>query len=353
MTYPDKTKSRKVKYLYIAWLIIILLVNFQRIFAGYLEPETSWKFFDYLSFNIMQLSIGALIISFYVIPIYNKIRSVSSFFFKGIALIAHAFGYAFLYISSLSLTKEITMTNIEFDRMLDQVANLFFIDFHNSIKTYLIFISILFAHDAFERNAQSIIKQKDLENEINRVKFHSLKAQLQPHFLFNALNNIVALIDENKAKAQQSLIYLSELLRYTIRLEPSTLIDIKDEISVINMYLNIEKEKYESQLIINWEVSKGLDDFKVPPLILQPILENAIKYGFLGNPGKLIVSIIIKKGLLIVKNNGKKLDSELIEGTGLRLIKKRLRLHYNNNFDFSIYQDDNWTVNTIKIYDSI
>lgn len=347
----EKIFTSRFKYLLIAWCLIILFVLLQMKLAGYYNPERIWQLSDYIVYTIIQLVIGVFLILLFVIPIYDFIMRVKSNLLKTLILTIHALGFGILYIGSLSLTYELKFFGRITSNLQERAFELFFTDLHNSIKTYLIFISILYAYDYFKKNAQFIIKQKSLENKMNRVKLESLRAQLQPHFLFNALNNVVALIDENKRKAQKSLINLSDLLRYTINLEPLKLVNIEEEIRAIKIYVSIEKAKYEEQIDILWNLDSGIGSLMVPPLIIQPLVENAIKHGFKDNIYKLTIIITIKKGLIDVRNNGNFLPSTIIKGNGLQLVKKRLQVHFSNSFNFTIEQKENWIVNTIKIDD--
>ncbi len=344
-----KIFNSRFRYLLLAWSIIVIFILMQMKLVGLYRPELHWPLKDYFVLFISQLIIGTVLIYFYVIPFYDIIKKQKLIFYRLMLFLCHGTIFGVVHVLLGSLLNELKKNNAITAEFKERFYNLFFTDLHNSIKTYLILISILFAYDFFKKNTQSIIREKNLENEMDRVRLQSLRAQLQPHFLFNALNNIVALIDENKQKAQRSLINLSDLLRYTVNLEPSKLIGIEEEIQTLKTYLSIEKAKYESQLNIDWNVSEKLDSFMVPPLIIQPLVENAIKHGFKNNDNELTIKIIIKKGYIEVKNNGYGLNEPVIKGNGLRLVEKRLQVHFDNDFDFIIEQIDNWIVNIIKI----
>ena len=343
--------TNRFKYLIIAWGIIVLFILMQMKLVGIYKPEIYWPMKDYFVLFISQMIIGTTLIYFYVIPFYDIIKQQKSLLFRVFLLLIHGLIFGIIHVFLGSLLNELKKNNTITDEFKDRFYNLFFTDLHNSIKTYLILISILFAYDFFKKSAQSIIREKNLENEVDKVKLKSLRAQLQPHFLFNALNNIVALIDENKKKAQQSLIYLSDLLRYTVNLEPLKLVSIQEEIQTIKTYLNIETSKYEEQLQVEWNIDENLKAFKVPPLIVQPLVENAIKHGFVDNTNILNVKISVKDGIIEVKNNGQPLNFTPLKGNGINLVEKRLSAHFGKNFNFTIKQRDGWVINTITIHD--
>lgn len=349
----NKIITLRFKFIVIAWGLIILSVLLQMNLLGIYNPELAWSFADYLIYSTIQLCIGVFLILLYVIPIYDVIKTIKANILKGLSLVLHGLVFGILYIGSLSLTYELKSHGTITPKLQERVFDLFFTDLHNSIKTYLIFISILYAYDYFKKNAQSITKNKSLENEMDQIKLEALQAQFQPHFLFNALNNIVALIDENKSKAQDSLIQLSDLLRYTVNLEPSKLIGINEEIQTIKTYISIEKAKYEAQLNVVWEIADSLNHFRVPPLIMQPLVENAIKHGYKNNTKQLTIIISIEKGLIEIKNNGSSLTTPVIKGNGLLLVEKRMHIHYSDKFDFHVRQENNWIINTIKFHDFV
>lgn len=345
--------TNRFKYLIIAWGIIVLFVLMQMKLVGIYKPEIYWPLKDYFVLFISQMVIGTALIYFYIVPFYDKIKLQKSRFARLLLFFLHALLFGVIHVFLGSLLNELKKNNAITDEFKNRFYNLFFTDLHNSIKTYLILISILFAYDFFKKNAQSIIREKNLENEVDRVKLQSLRAQLQPHFLFNALNNIVALIDENKVKAQSLLIDLSDLLRNTINLKPQIMVTIEEEIALIKTYLSIEKSKYEEQLNVTWLVEKDLKGMMLPPLIVQPLIENAIKHGFIDNSQVLKIEISIGPNLVKVKNNGSVLNENYEMGQGLAIVKKRLDIHYKDRCKFDLYMEEDWIVNEINIYENI
>ena len=222
-------------------------------------------------------------------------------------------------------------------------------EFHNVLKMYFIKLILLIAMDYFQGRERTIIEKSNLEKELFEVKHNALKAKLQPHFLFNTLNTIVAIIDENKIKAQNALIALSDLLRYSMEIKPNQLITIKEELELLNKYLTIEKSRFENQVII--EIDNNTDEaiFMVPPLILQPIAENAIKHGFKGIHGKLtlIVEVDNTTKLVRVKNDGQAVSENFESGNGIQIVKQRMKQHFGSNSRFKLYEHNGWIINEL------
>ncbi|MEM9549113.1 MAG: histidine kinase [Bacteroidota bacterium] len=353
MTAFEKIFNSRFRYLLLAWLIIVLFVTVQMGLVGFYKPEMHWPLNYYIFFFIKQLILGIVFIHFYVIPIYDLIKKIKSTTLKILSFFGHGFVFGTLLQFIVSFLNELKINNAITPQFKDRFYNLFFTDLHNSIRTYLILIAILFAYDYFRKNTKSIIAQKNLENEMNKVKLESLHAQLQPHFLFNSLHNIVALIDEDKQKSQQALIYLSDLLRYTVNLQPENLVSIAEEIETIKTYLFIEKARHEEKLNVIWEVQTDIKDLKVPPLIAQPLIENSIKHGFKENRNILTLIISITKEMIKISNNGSPLSFPIDKGNGLNLVEKRLEVHFPNRFEFKIKQDKEWIINTIIFHANV
>ena len=201
-----------------------------------------------------------------------------------------------------------------------------------------------------ERRYDAIEKIK-LQASIEDTEAKILRAQINPHFMFNALNSIRALVIEDPQKAQKGVTQLSNILRSSLVADRKTTISLKEELKTIEDYLELEKVRYEERLQIMWEVDKDTLNIPVPPMMLQTLVENAIKHGvqkatrwgFIEiNTTKLDNSLIIK-----IRNTGvlKNTENTSIDGGfGLKNTEKRLKLLYGNEAIFEIFQEDNQIV---------
>ncbi len=190
--------------------------------------------------------------------------------------------------------------------------------------------------------AQSMVREAQLQ---------MLRYQLNPHFLFNSLNSISVLIDENKDKAKEMVADLSEFLRYTLISKNYSDVPLIKEIKAIKSYLDIEKKRYEDKLHIEYEIDEGSEEFAIPSFLIHPLIENAVKYGMQTSkmPLKLkIKSVLLNKALTIsVSNSGRWVDVQFNQpisygtGTGLENIKKRLANAYPDSHTFNILKGDN------------
>jgi|LGOV01.1.fsa_nt_gb two-component system sensor histidine kinase LytS len=203
------------------------------------------------------------------------------------------------------------------------------------------------------------LELSELEYQKNlRVKaeLHALQAQINPHFLFNAINTIVSLTRTNQDKARELLIYLSDYFRRNMN-NSNDLISLDEELNHVNAYLKIEKTRFEDKLSVII-TNKTKEIVFVPPLIIQPIVENAIKHGILKKieGGTISLEIFIKENSLniVVIDNGIGInDNDLIEikkfnsdSVGINNVYRRLKtiFHDKASFDISSTVDIGTTV---------
>ena len=158
-----------------------------------------------------------------------------------------------------------------------------------------------------------------------------LRQQLQPHFLFNSLNSIHALVLASPQRAREMVLLLSDFLRGTLRSEGQSWINLSDELKYLSMYFDIERVRFGHRLLVEMEVAPEVESLKIPPLLVQPLVENAIKYGLYGTFGEVTIRVSCKKEenylLITVQNPFDSQDSgpEGI-GFGLSSIERRLFL---------------------------
>jgi LytS/YehU family sensor histidine kinase len=158
-----------------------------------------------------------------------------------------------------------------------------------------------------------------------------LRQQLQPHFLFNSLNSIHALVLASPQRAREMVLLLSDFLRGTLRSEGQSRICLSDELKYLGMYFDIERVRFGHRLLVEMEVAPEVESLKIPPLLVQPLVENAIKYGLYGTLGEVKIRVSCKKEenylLITVQNPFDPQDSgpEGI-GFGLSSIERRLFL---------------------------
>jgi len=213
---------------------------------------------------------------------------------------------------------------------------------------YSLWSVIYFTFHYFERYNKSL----QYEAAINEFEINNLKAQLNPHFIFNALNSIRALVDENPNKSKTAITRLSNILRSSLILDKKKLISFKDELTTVKDYLELESIRYEERLQFDFNVASESFDFNVPPMMIQTIAENGIKHGVskLTAGGAISVKTqVINHTLLIqIRNSGqyKGKNNDTGTGFGLKNTIKRLHLIYGEEASFKIVNENSDTVLT-------
>ncbi|MEI8137242.1 MAG: histidine kinase [Bacteroidota bacterium] len=186
------------------------------------------------------------------------------------------------------------------------------------------------------------------ESELN-----SLKAQLNPHFMFNSMNSIRALIDENPAKAKVAITQLSNILRKTLLIDKGKEVLLKDEINLVKDYLNLEHIRYEERLNYDFKIAEDVENLRIPPFIIQTQVENAIKHGISKLPGNgnILIEAFKLLGILKIKvsNTGKLNNETPLTGIGFKNSIQRLELLYGVNGKIFINELNNLVVVEINI----
>lgn len=220
---------------------------------------------------------------------------------------------------------------------------------------FAIWNAIYFAWNYIEHNRQGVINQLKSEALMKDLEIKAIRANLQPHFIFNSLNSIRALIDENPMLAREAITKISNILRNSISKQEET-DTLENELKLVEDYLDLEKIRFEERLHFSKQIEENTLHVKVPTMMLQTLVENAIKHGIsmLAEGGEIIIESFVEKENVIIqiKNTGnlktiKTQDNSL--GFGLHASRQRLHYLYNNKAELSIREKNNWVILTIKI----
>lgn len=197
-------------------------------------------------------------------------------------------------------------------------------------------------------------RKQDSERLAREAELSSLRLQLQPHFLFNSLNSINALVGVEPERARTMIHQLSDFLRGTVRKE-TNLISLEEELAHLQLYLEIEKVRFGHRLVTMIQSSEESLRCKIPSLLLQPVVENAIKFGLYDTIGEVTISLIAKeeKGVLIIEiqNPYDPQTAQPKKGTGFGLssVQRRLYLLYAQNNLVQTQQTENTFSTTLRI----
>jgi signal transduction histidine kinase len=206
---------------------------------------------------------------------------------------------------------------------------------------FLVWISIYILWHYIEFTNSEALNKVKLETLIKELELKTIKSQINPHFIFNALNSIRALVDEDPKRARQAITELSNILRSSIQTDKVEITSLEKELAIVKDYLALEYIRFADRLKIVYEIENESLQFQLPPMMLQTLVENAIKHGLSKQPGDCIIKIIAKteyqKQIIKVINTGILQFSET-DGFGLQSTKERLNILYGGEALFEIYQ---------------
>ncbi|MDH7444635.1 sensor histidine kinase [Aquimarina sp. 2201CG14-23] len=203
------------------------------------------------------------------------------------------------------------------------------------------------------KSQQNKVERLKLKTTLKESQLNTLKGQINPHFMFNSLNNIRGLMLEDVHKSRDMITKLSELLRYSLNSNKVDVISLQEEIEIVRNYIELSKIQFEKRLRYKEEIKEDVLDTKIPPMLIQMLIENAIKHGISEQIDGGEVSLVVFKldGMLHieVKNTGKLKDNISSTKIGLQNIQERLRLLYGTQSFFSLTEAIDEVTALIKI----
>jgi two-component sensor histidine kinase len=218
-------------------------------------------------------------------------------------------------------------------RAWEDAASPLYYRFHPNLLTYWAFVGATQAFDYFR-------KYQEREREVTRLSLEMLKAQMQPHFLFNTLHTISAMMHVDVKRADRMLSRLSALLRMTLGGIGRQEVRLAEELAFVEAYLEIERERFGERLELRVEVAHETLDALVPALFLQPLVENCVRHGFAAPTADGIISIgAVRDGerlVLSVADNGRGLPDTPRAGIGLANSRARLQQLFGDDQAFAI-----------------
>ncbi len=304
-------KSFELQISYKDWLYIIIIGIFFGFLISlvfyYINEETRYfstiVFSTFCAFLISFFSFLFITISnFYILPnIKKKYWYFISFIFS---FLAGWCGFSLAYFSfdeSYAIVKLISHYWLAISITIGLLTFLIGLILHQ-------FISMKY-------------KNELVHSEVLQTKLEALESELNPHFLFNALNSISELIYEDQKKAEESVLKLSKFLRNAIT--KKGLIDLKSEIDMLNTYLHIENIRFDEKIVFKLNCDEKYHDMLLPKFSIQLLVENAIKHGFTGKP--LVIEVNVDDKKIEVINSGK-ITEKVNFGVGLNNLQKRLQI---------------------------
>lgn len=224
----------------------------------------------------------------------------------------------------------------------------FFQDYISNAFSWIVFLfiwnCIYFIYHFVDESTRNQLDKLKLEALVKSLELKTIKSHINPHFIFNALNSIRALIDENPSHAREAITALSNILRSSMVSETQETITLERELSIVKDYLALELIRFEDRLSIKYEIPSEVLQFQIPPMMLQTLVENSIKHGISKSlkPGEIIIDATKNDQSLQLRvlNTGKLMLTENTEGFGLQSTESRLNLIFGEKAGFRISQKD-------------
>jgi hypothetical protein len=327
------------------WLIpCFLIVLLSLVFI----PRTPWKPFS-LYYYLTFWSVRALLSPFIV---YYTFRFWVEFSRIGRLLLIHFTGFllfsiCFWTICFLLLHQAIENNEV-FGRALSSTSfNTYSVIADNSVSVnvvvYITTVVVCYLWDSVKRTMIANKKSAELEKTLLVSRHELLKSQINAHFLFNTLHTISSLVvRKQNDEANKMIINLSYLLRFSLKDNKDQLIALEKEVEFTKVYIEIQKTRFKERLVVDLLLDEDISEALVPPMILQPLIENAVKYAVEPYPGVGMITIDIKRKnnrlAMAITDNGKAPFKSINfnSGIGLNNTKERLNQLFNQDYVFSI-----------------
>ena len=316
-------------------------------FRTYGEMKSTMSVFTYF-FRVCMLDYISVLLFMSVIAVSTKHffeRNVKWGKVIAIHLIFSVFLTLFIY--GIGYVIDILFWDMQLNELVfQQIMNNIVAVSDLNILIYIGLTGIIYTYYYFYKNKAVENQQNLLRNELLNSNLKLLRNQLRPHFYFNALNNISALIKEKPDDAQTGLANLGDLMRELLNFSEDNLVPLKKELDISKKYIALMQLKYQKNLVVNFKIEKGLDMALVPSLFIQPLVENAIKHGMDAAHRKMTITIRVFREEnhlnFLVSNNGQFLDTKKGKGnagTGLSNLRERLDILYPDSHSFGIWDD--------------
>ena len=314
----------------IYWLFPMSMAIAQAVFNSYYQIlPVSVAILDGLTFGVVLGSLGIAV--WYVVRYNDPEQSPGIQIFTSHVVAALVFTAIWILISKMII--KILLNNPQYDIYLnDQLPGRIF----GGPIIYTLLVCFYYINSYRQHNREKHQKESQLQIQIRKAQLSALKSQINPHFLFNSLNSIASLTLTNPEKAHGMIIALSDFMRYSLRKQQDDMVSLEVELRNIGLYLQIEKIRFGNNLSYRFDVDEVCNQHLIPNLILQPIFENAIKYGIYesSEPVEIVLEAQKMPGQMeirVINDYDPSASPKQGEGVGLTNTKDRLSLLYGSS----------------------
>jgi len=213
---------------------------------------------------------------------------------------------------------------------------------HFNLLIYWVIVAVSFAFNYYRKYRERELRAVELEKQLAQARLQALQMQLNPHFLFNTLHSVSSLMHQDTEAADRMIVRLSDLLRAALESSDTQEVTLRQELGLLERYLEIEQIRFGSRLTVKLDIAPDTLDARVPNLILQPLVENAIRHGIEphAKPGRIGLRALRAAGRLTLEvcdnGGGLRKDGPAKEGVGLSNTRARLRSLYGEAHDFEL-----------------
>ncbi|HRG00887.1 MAG: histidine kinase [Bacteroidia bacterium] len=306
-----------------------------------LSYNTNFK--DILLF-LIWLPLGITITHAYrfVVLKYNVLK-VNVFFQIPVIIVSSLIMSILFFIINIGIVNLFSQTSEQID-LLAATSKIL-----SLVLIFIIWSVIYFGFHFFDNYKRTEIQNLRLEANSKEVELNKLKSQLNPHFMFNSMNSIRALVDEDPKKAKIAITQLSNILRNTLMMHKNKYISLEEELALVKDYLELEHIRFEERLCFNFEIAHNTLSLNIPPMMIQTLVENGIKHGISKYPegGHISISSIKTDNgfeIEIINTGQLQPNSKSDSGFGLENTTHRLELLFGKKATFTIKNLDDKNV---------
>ncbi len=336
----QKNNSKYWYFQFLGWgLFVILNVFFAYTFNRLEDMRFTYRLLIYLALGISISHFMRMVIRHFrllALPLQKQIT--------GFLIVTFCFSIL-LGTSETLLTRWL---NLNSTAPGQTEISLFKAILSNNFSTYVflfIWNCIYYIYHYVVKSQRQQLDTLKLESLVKELELKTIKSHINPHFIFNALNSIRALVDENPQRARTAITELSNILRSSMQTEKMETVPLHRELDIVNDYLALEQMRFEERLKVFMDIDEDTLDQPVPPMMLQTLVENAIKHGISKQINGGVVTIISDfKGNhheLVVQNSGQLNGIINTDGFGIKSTQDRLNLLYQGRASFDIHNLEN------------